>query len=88
MRLRGNNAFLQLFDQDTWTYSYLLADEVTPDAVLIDPVIDQVDRDLNLLTDLNLDLRLSSRHISTQITSQAPACCAVRRVQRLADVSR
>lgn len=32
MRLGGNNAFLQVFDQDTWTYSYLLADEVTPDA--------------------------------------------------------
>ncbi|MEZ5494926.1 MAG: hypothetical protein R3E61_10285 [Pseudomonadales bacterium] len=30
--------FRQLFDHDSWTYSYLLADEKTREAVLIDPV--------------------------------------------------
>ena len=31
----------QLFDHETWTYTYLLADEESGEAVLIDPVIDQ-----------------------------------------------
>ena len=33
----------QLFDYETWTYTYLLADEESREAVLIDPVIDQID---------------------------------------------
>ena len=51
--------FRQLFDQDTWTYTYLLADEASGEAVLIDPVAEQVPRDLQLLEDLGL--RLVSR---------------------------
>jgi len=49
--------FRQLFDQDTWTYTYLLADAATGEAVLIDPVLEQVDRDLQLLTELELTLK-------------------------------
>jgi len=49
--------FRQLFDPVSSTYTYLLADETTHDAVLIDPVIDQVDRDLALLDELGLLLR-------------------------------
>ncbi len=48
--------FRQLFDQETWTYTYLLADEETREAVLIDPVFEQVDRDINLLEELGLKL--------------------------------
>ncbi|MGB5194319.1 MAG: MBL fold metallo-hydrolase [Polyangiales bacterium] len=46
----------QLFDHETWTYTYLLGDEETGEAVLIDPVIDQVERDLKLLSELGLTL--------------------------------
>jgi sulfur dioxygenase len=46
----------QLFDQDTWTYTYLLADEVSREAVIIDPVIEKVERDLKLISELGLKL--------------------------------
>ncbi|MET0384311.1 MAG: MBL fold metallo-hydrolase [Polyangiales bacterium] len=48
--------FRQLFDQDSSTYTYLLADQVTGEAVIIDPVIEQFDRDRSLLEDLGLVL--------------------------------
>lgn len=47
----------QLFDQDTSTFTYLVADEGAKLAVLIDPVLSQVERDLALLD--QLDLRLT-----------------------------
>jgi glyoxylase-like metal-dependent hydrolase (beta-lactamase superfamily II)/rhodanese-related sulfurtransferase len=47
----------QLFDPETSTYTYLLADEATREAVLIDPVLEQVDRDLQVLRELDLTLR-------------------------------
>ena len=46
----------QLFDPESWTYTYLLWDEDTKDAVLIDPVDIQVDRDLALVKELGLNL--------------------------------
>ena len=46
----------QLFDYETWTYTYLVADEAGGKAVLIDPVIDQVERDMQLLEELGLEL--------------------------------
>lgn len=46
----------QLFDHETWTYTYLLADEDSGEAVLIDPVIDQIERDTKLLKELGLKL--------------------------------
>lgn len=46
----------QLFDADTWTYTYLVADEASRQALLIDPVRDQVGRDLALLGELGLKL--------------------------------
>jgi sulfur dioxygenase len=49
--------FRQLLDPETSTYTYLLADETTRDAVIIDPVFEQLERDLGLLEDLGLDLR-------------------------------
>lgn len=48
--------FRQLFDKESSTYTYLLADPETGEAVLIDPVIEQVDRDLALLEELGLRL--------------------------------
>jgi len=49
--------FRQLFDYETWTYTYLVADEKTREAILVDPVLEQVDRDLDLLRDLGLTLK-------------------------------
>ena len=46
----------QLFDPETSTYTYLLADEARREAVLIDPVLEQVERDLQLLRELDLRL--------------------------------
>ncbi|WP_375744543.1 MBL fold metallo-hydrolase [Corallococcus interemptor] len=48
--------FRQLFDPESSTYTYLLGDEATRQAVLIDPVLEQVDRDLKLVGELGLTL--------------------------------
>ncbi|MCK6504584.1 MBL fold metallo-hydrolase [Myxococcota bacterium] len=48
--------FRQLFDRDSCTYTYLLADPDTRQAVLIDPVQEHVERDRQLLADLDLTL--------------------------------
>ncbi len=46
----------QLFDQESSTFTYLLADETTKRAALIDPVAAHVDRDLGLISELGLTL--------------------------------
>ena len=48
--------FRQLFDPETATYTYLLADPVTRKALLIDPVLEQFERDHQLLEELGLQL--------------------------------
>jgi glyoxylase-like metal-dependent hydrolase (beta-lactamase superfamily II) len=48
--------FRQLFDQVSSTYSYLLADETTREAVLIDSVFEQHVRDAALIRELDLKL--------------------------------
>lgn len=48
--------FKQLFDPSTSTYTYLLGDEVSRHAIIIDPVFENVDRDLKLLEELGLTL--------------------------------
>ena len=48
--------FRQLFDRDTSTYTYLLGCERTREAVIIDPVRDQVERDLEVVAELGLRL--------------------------------
>jgi sulfur dioxygenase len=48
--------FRQLFDPETSTYTYLLADEDSRDAVLIDSVREQVARDMELIEQLGLRL--------------------------------
>ncbi len=49
--------FRQLFDAESSTYTYLLADAQTRDAVIIDPVLEQLERDLSLIRDHGLTLR-------------------------------
>jgi glyoxylase-like metal-dependent hydrolase (beta-lactamase superfamily II)/rhodanese-related sulfurtransferase len=48
--------FRQLFEPETSTYTYLLADAQSHEAVLIDPVRETIDRDVQLLEDLGLTL--------------------------------
>ncbi len=50
--------FRQLFDASSSTYTYLLADEASHEALLIDPVFEQASRDLALLNELGLTLKL------------------------------
>jgi len=49
--------FKQLFDPTTSTYTYLIADDETHEAVLIDPVIEQLERDLKLVREHGLTLK-------------------------------
>lgn len=51
--------FRQLFDPETSTYSYLLADEGTREAVLIDSVYEQLERDVGLIRELDLVLKIA-----------------------------
>jgi glyoxylase-like metal-dependent hydrolase (beta-lactamase superfamily II) len=46
----------QLVDPETSTYTYLVADPVAREAALIDPVREQIDRDLELVAELGLRL--------------------------------
>ncbi len=48
--------FRQLFDLSSSTYTYLLADPDTGDTVIIDPVLEQLERDCKLIQDLGLTL--------------------------------
>jgi glyoxylase-like metal-dependent hydrolase (beta-lactamase superfamily II) len=48
--------FRQLFDRESCTYTYLLADEATAEAMLVDTVREHVERDLELLEQLGLKL--------------------------------
>jgi glyoxylase-like metal-dependent hydrolase (beta-lactamase superfamily II)/rhodanese-related sulfurtransferase len=48
--------FRQLFDHVSCTYSYLLASRVGGEALVIDPVLEKVDRYLQLVTELDLKL--------------------------------
>ncbi len=49
--------FRQLFDHESWTYTYILADARSLEAVIIDPVLEQSARDLEILEDLGLTLK-------------------------------
>jgi glyoxylase-like metal-dependent hydrolase (beta-lactamase superfamily II) len=48
--------FRQLFDKETGTYTYLIADPKSQAAILVDSVLEQVERDLKLLKELDLKL--------------------------------
>ena len=48
--------FRQLFDPESSTYTYLIADQSMKVALFVDPVLEQVERDLKLINELNLTL--------------------------------
>eukprot|EP00490_Sorites_sp_Unknown_P012367 CAMPEP_0114680552 /NCGR_PEP_ID=MMETSP0191-20121206/54290_1 /TAXON_ID=126664 /ORGANISM="Sorites sp." /LENGTH=430 /DNA_ID=CAMNT_0001957545 /DNA_START=58 /DNA_END=1351 /DNA_ORIENTATION=+ len=47
----------QLFDAESSTFTYLVTCPETKDSVLIDPVLEQKDRDLKLIQDLGVNLK-------------------------------
>ncbi|KAL1131938.1 hypothetical protein AAG570_011549 [Ranatra chinensis] len=49
--------FRQMFDLDSSTYTYLLADTSTRDCVIIDPVLENVKRDIQIINDISLNLK-------------------------------
>lgn len=51
--------FRQLFDKESSTYTYILADIGSHEALIIDPVLGCVDRDLQVLEELDLKLKYS-----------------------------
>ena len=55
--MKSNLIFYQLFEKETSTYTYLIGDPLTKEAILIDPVIEMVDRDTKLLNELDLKLK-------------------------------
>ncbi len=55
--MNRNLIFQQLFEPQSSTYTYLLADKHTKEAVIIDSVLEAVDRDLKLVDELDLKLK-------------------------------
>ncbi|XP_005754341.1 persulfide dioxygenase ETHE1, mitochondrial-like isoform X1 [Pundamilia nyererei] len=51
--------FRQLFESESSTYTYLLADTNTKEAVIIEPVLETIDRDLKLIKELGLSLTVA-----------------------------
>ncbi|MGZ8191293.1 MAG: MBL fold metallo-hydrolase [Methylococcaceae bacterium] len=51
--------FKQLFDKETWTYTYLIADPISKEAVMIDPVNTHIDEYVELLQAQGLQLKYS-----------------------------
>ncbi|XP_035528360.1 persulfide dioxygenase ETHE1, mitochondrial [Morone saxatilis] len=59
MALTQGLLFRQLFESESSTYTYLLADTETKEAILIDPVLETIDRDLKLIHELGLNLKVA-----------------------------
>jgi sulfur dioxygenase len=49
--------FKQLFDSTSFTYTYIIADLNSKSCILIDPVLEKVERDIKLLKEFDLDLK-------------------------------
>jgi glyoxylase-like metal-dependent hydrolase (beta-lactamase superfamily II) len=55
--MAANSIFYQLFEHDSSTYTYVIADPITKEAAIIDPVHETVERDLKLIDELGLKLK-------------------------------
>ena len=53
----AESIFYQLFEHESSTYTYLIADPISGEAALIDTVFETVDRDLKLVEELGLKLK-------------------------------
>jgi len=75
--------FSQLFEADSSTYTYLLGCRESGKAVLIDPVLDTVERDLQVLQDLGLELAVTlethvhADHLSGARRLRQRTACAI-----------
>jgi sulfur dioxygenase len=56
--LRPPLIFRQLFESESSTYTYILADPITKEAVIIDPVDTTAQRDSEIVTEMGLNLKL------------------------------
>ena len=71
MNRQPSIGFRQLFDHETWTFTYLLWDLDTREGVIIDPVREYFDRDLCLVGELGvhmvyaLDTHVHADHITS-----------------------
>lgn len=54
--MKDDIIFHQLFELESSTYTYIIADKKTKEAAIIDPVLETVDRDLKLIDELGLNL--------------------------------
>jgi sulfur dioxygenase len=85
--------FRQLFDSTSSTYTYLLASRHGGEALIIDPVLERVDRYIQLLRELDLrlvkaiDTHLHADHITgLEALSERTRCITVMGEQSKADV--
>jgi len=75
--------FRQMFDADTGTYTYLLADVANGQGVLVDPVFEQHPRDLSLIQELgitlvaSLDTHAHADHITGSWLIHEATGCAI-----------
>eukprot|EP00189_Rhodosorus_marinus_P009957 CAMPEP_0184744510 /NCGR_PEP_ID=MMETSP0315-20130426/7235_1 /TAXON_ID=101924 /ORGANISM="Rhodosorus marinus, Strain UTEX LB 2760" /LENGTH=241 /DNA_ID=CAMNT_0027216219 /DNA_START=141 /DNA_END=866 /DNA_ORIENTATION=- len=53
----SNLVFKQLFEKESSTYTYIVGDEITKEAVIIDPVDLTAVRDANLIKELGLNIK-------------------------------
>lgn len=83
---KGNNyIFRQMLEYKSFTYTYLLADPVSKEAVLIDPVIEMVERDARVISELGLTLKYAvnthvhADHITGtgELKKKIPTCKSV-----------
>lgn len=84
--LTGNDhIFRQLFEPVSCTYTYLLADKITREAVIIDPVLEKVERDLKQVQQLDLNLKYAiNTHVHAdhvtgtgKLKQHFKGCCSV-----------
>lgn len=75
--------FRQLFDSASYTYTYLIASQVGGEALLIDPVREQVDTYLRLLKELDLklvvaiDTHIHADHVTGTGHLQKSTACSI-----------
>ena len=55
--MASSQIFRQLFEKESSTYTYLLGDSESKEAVLIDPVIETAERDVKMVKELGLKLK-------------------------------
>ena len=67
--------FRQLFKQESSTYSYLVGDEASEEAMLIDPVLETAERDAQIAKDMGLNVEFAlNTHCYTGMFPQNLIC--------------